>query len=159
VNEAYLKLFGNGIANATEGGCATFENRRHFFAAAARAMHQIRLDDARKRRRLKRGGGLAVARTDEDPAVFDHDQVDVLALDEALAKLSDERPELVELVRLRFFVGLSLDESADVLGVSRRTVANRWRLARAWLYGALDGPTGVRRVSESDDGDGSLGPD
>lgn len=157
VNEAYLRLFANSEGN--------FENRRHFFAAAAQAMHRIRVDDARSRRRLKRGGGAAavspqMSEGDTDgPSVFDPDPVDILALDEALSKLTEERPELVELVRLRFFVGLGLNETAEVLGVSRRTVAYKWRLARAWLFGVLGGTDAMADAAEPD-GDGkSLGPD
>ncbi len=151
VHEAYLRLF------STNNG--RFENRRHFFAAAAQAMHRICVDDARRRKRLKRGGGFSANKSNEEIPVFDHDGVEILALDEALATLSKERPELVELVRFRFFVGLSLDETAEVMNVSRRTVANRWRLARAWLFGALGGTTTDASSAELDDGDGSLGPD
>lgn len=136
VNEVYLKLFGVGGGDA---GAARFENRRHFFAAAARAMHQILVDDAHRRGRLKRGG---LARTVAYSAECDgpaDDPTLVLAVDEAMAKFAQDRPDLVELVRLRFFVGLTLDETAEVLGVARRTIANQWQVARAMLYGLLSG--------------------
>lgn len=129
VNEVYLRLFASGNGS--------FENRRHFFAAAARAMHRICVDDARRRRRQKRGGGVTAAELLDEPAVFDRDALEVLAVDEAMAKLELESSELAELVRLKYFVGLSLDEIADTLGISRRTVVNQWRLARAWLHAAL----------------------
>ena len=132
VHEAYLRLF--------PGGDGSFENRRHFFAAAAIAMHRILVDDARRRGRLKRGGGVEPHRLEPgvmDPAVLDDAPGLVLAVDDALAKLKEQRPDLVELVQLRFFAGLNLDETANVLGVARRTVVNRWRLARALLYGML----------------------
>ncbi len=142
VNEVYLRIFGGN-------GDLSFENRRHFFAAAGRAMHQILVDDARTRGRLKRGGTSHRA---EPGGAADHplitgatqpsgdtDPAEVLAVDEALAKLGAEQPELVEIVRLRYFVGLTLDETADAIGISRRTVATRWRLAKAWLYEAMTG--------------------
>lgn len=184
---------GDCATPAAEGDCATstaggvggpfFENRRHFFAAAAKAMHRICVDYARKRRAAKRGGRPAAAdmrpeggedaaaegsrapstagggcapataeggraasslpaakwvSSDAEIATFDRDPTEVLALDEALARLAKEDPELVEIVRLRYFVELSLDDTAKVLGISRRTVANRWRLARAWLHRALE---------------------
>ncbi|MBI5764497.1 MAG: sigma-70 family RNA polymerase sigma factor [Planctomycetes bacterium] len=134
LHEAYLKLMA--------GGDGHFENRRHFFAAAANAMQQIRVDDARRRRRIKRGGGTEPDRLNADsmePAQFEQDGAEVLALDESLARLQDEHPDLAEVVRLRYFAGLSAEETADVIGVSVRTVANRWRMARAWLYDRLGG--------------------
>jgi len=138
VHEAYLRL--------CVGGEGRFENRRHFFAAAARAMHQICVDYARQKGSIKRGGETSKSQKVKTPkledaaadaAVVDRDPTEVLAVDEALQRLADEDAELVEVVRLRYFVGLGLDETAEVLGVSRRTVAYRWRLAKAWLYDAL----------------------
>lgn len=131
VSEAYIRLFGDSDGS--------FENRRHFFGAAAIAMHRICVDYARRRRSLKRGGGVVHAETHSDTAYFDRDPVEVLALDEALVRLGDDDPTLVELIRLRYFVGLSLDETAEVLGIARRTVAKRWRLARGWLFEELNG--------------------
>jgi len=154
VNEAYLRLFG-GASGAAEGDGSTFENRRHFFGAAAQAMHRICVDYARRRRAAKRGGahrldtGAAgdgefssptsspARKGPDEPAVFDRDPVQVLAVDEALARLAKEDAELVEIVRLRYFMDLSLDDTAKALGISRRTVASRWRLAKAWLFEAL----------------------
>ena len=129
VNEAYLRLF--------DDTKVSFANRRHFFGAAAIAMHRICVDSARKRRSAKRGGGIDTQALADDPPCFDRDPLQVLAVDEALNRLSEHDPELVEIVRLRYFVDLSLEDTAEVLGISRRTVASRWRLARAWLFDAL----------------------
>jgi len=184
VSETYLRLFGNGHVAWT--------NRRHFFAAAAIAMRRIRVDDARRRCRLKRGGGGAsapamgvlprsaagagqgppvaerVARSGEarpwpdgepsappdrptatgragrvdladGPAVFDQDPAEVLAIAEALDRLEQLDPRKAEVVSLRYFVGLTVDETAVVLGVSPRTIDSEWRFARAWLHHALTG--------------------
>lgn len=145
VNEVYLRMFGKGpnpgsLPNGKGVAAPHFQNRRHFFAAAARAMHQILVDDARTRRRLKRGGNLRRVESNEPhPASEAADPAEVLAVDEALAKLAAEQPELVEIVRLRYFIGMTLDETADALAISRRTVATRWRLAKAWLFEAISG--------------------
>lgn len=188
IHEAYLRLF--------QGRPVDWANRKHFFAAAAKVMRQIRIDDARRRNRLKRGGRIAEqdpgageapgddtaagndaapggnmasgaetafghaaapgdgrrsgpahrayrdgARLDvtgaEEPAVFDQDPAEVLAIDEALDRLESEQPRLADLVTLRYFAGLTVDETAEALGVSPRTVDNDWRVAKAWLYRAL----------------------
>lgn len=131
VHEAYLRL--------TAAGEGTFENRRHFFAAAARAMQEIRVDDARRRGRLKRGGDRRIAPLQDEPSIFDQDSDEVLDLSAALGRLEEQHPELAEVVRHRYFVGLTVEEAAEVLGVAARTVRNRWNLARAWLYNALRG--------------------
>lgn len=149
VHKAYLRLMGDGGAG--------FENRRYFFGAAARAMRRILVDDARNRRRLKRGGpGLTgqrpgpegdsadcaaadppaaarVCRVNEEPMVFDQDPVETLAVDDLLERLEAEHPRLAEVAHLRYFVGLTVDETAGLMGVSSRTVDNDWRLARSWL--------------------------
>lgn len=138
VHEAYFRL-------CAAAGNGHFENRRHFFAAAANAMRQIRIDDARRRGRLKRGGPAhgGAARPQPrpedngEPAAFDDDPAELLAVEEALAALEKEQPDLAELVQLRFFAGLDIDQTAEVLGVAPRTVDNRWRIARAWLHRAL----------------------
>jgi len=164
VHEAYLKLFGSADA--------PFANRKHFFAAAARAMRQIRTDDARRRKRLKRGGdagragptdagptdggptdGNPGARADgkaqdlrpssprqrvhTEPAVFDDDPVELLAIDEALARLDQIAPRQARIVELRYYGGFTIDETAEALGVSPRTVDADWLVARAWLHREL----------------------
>ena len=126
------------------GGGGWF-SRRHVCGAAARGRRQMRVDDVRKRKRLKRGGdrdreGLGAAQ-----ALFDHDPIETLAVSEALDKLESEDPRQAEVVMMRYFAGLTEEETAGALGVSRRTVQNDWRLARAWLHRELSkGDTDVR---------------
>ncbi len=130
VHEAFFRLFGQDKGD--------WSSRRHFFGAAARAMRQIRIDDARKRNRLKRGGnnkreGLVGAQV-----LYDQDPAETLAIGEALDGLEAENPRQAEVVMLRYFAGLTESETAGALGVSRRTVQNDWRLARAWLHRELN---------------------
>lgn len=144
VHEAYLRLF--------PGEPVQYPNRRHFFAAAALAMRRIRVDYARRRSAEKRGGADR-RRTAVDPGDAESvaprlpaadDAAELLDLDAALTRLESEHPDLAELVQLRYFGGLSVDEAAEALGVSPRTIDNQWRLARAWLYGALAGQPAPR---------------
>ncbi|MCL4220891.1 MAG: sigma-70 family RNA polymerase sigma factor [Phycisphaerales bacterium] len=125
VNEAFLKLIG-----ANEG----FANRVHFMAVASTAMRQILTDYARRKRAAKRGGGMARESGDieqvADPAGR---QIDPIALDDALTKLASLDPRRHRVVELRFFGGLTVDEVASLLDVSRSTVEADWRSARAWL--------------------------
>jgi RNA polymerase sigma factor (TIGR02999 family) len=131
VHEAYFRLFGkNGTA---------YNNRAHFFASAARVMRHIRVDDARKRNRVKRGGGNKPGELLEEPAVFDQDPLEVIEIHEILDRLEKVDQLKAQLVMLRYFAGLNTDECAAALGVSRRTVTNQWQLARAWLYRELSG--------------------
>ena len=129
VHEAYLRL--------TAGEEVQYANRRHFFAAAAQAMRRIRIDDARKRKRLKRGGSDRSSPLQEGHALFDQDPIELLAIDEVLNRLESEDPRKAEVVMLRYFAGLTIDECAKALGVSPKTVDNEWRFARAWLHGML----------------------
>ena len=112
-------------------------NRRQFFAAAAQVMRQIRIDDARRRKRLKRGGDQRAEPLEIEPGVCDKDPTDVLAVHEALEKLQAVDPRKCELIHLRYFAGLSEEETAEVMGLSRRTVQLEWRIARAWLHREL----------------------
>ncbi len=127
VHEAYLRLVAAGDEPA-------WENRRHFFAAAAEAMRRILIEQARRKKRVKRGGGRV--RVDLDQVeVPDADRGDdLLALDEALDALAREAPQKAELVKLRFFAGLSVEEAARCLGISRATADRHWAYARAYLY-------------------------
>jgi len=135
VHEAYLRLLG------PEGREAPWSSRGHFFSAAAEAMRRILVDDARTRRRVKRGGGVRPGPLGpaQEPGVEDPDPAEVLAVDEALAKLEAEAPRQAQVVKLRYFAGLTGKEIAEVLGVGPRTVDADWRLARAWLYRVLAG--------------------
>lgn len=129
VHEAYLRLVG--------AEPQTWEGRRHFFGAAAEAMRRILIDRARRRQRLKHGGQFQRVSTDdiELPAALPSD--DLVALDEALDQLAGVDAPAAELVKLRFFAGLTQTQIAEVLGVSRRTADNLWAFAKAWLYRAL----------------------
>ncbi len=144
VNEAYLRLIGDGHVE--------WANRRHFFSAAAKAMRRICVDDARRRERLKRGSGEAPGTLLDDPQASDQDPAAVLAIDEALQKLEQTDPRRAELVMLRYFAGLSIDETAAALGVSARTVDTEWRFAKAWLHRELSkGDSTCCGRSDSDD--------
>ena len=129
MHEAYLRLERNpGVG---------WEGRRHFFGAAARAMREILIEQARRKDSLKRGGGARRVELSEGLAWIEPPADDVLALDEAIQQLQAERPQLAEVVRLRYYAGLSVEETADVVGRSVSTVTREWRQARAWLAGQL----------------------
>ena len=127
VHEAYLRLVGD----------QHFEGRAHFFAAAAEAMRRVLVDHSRNRARLKRRGGthrIDLSRLTDPASATDED---LLALDDALDRLALRYPQGAELVKLRFFAGMTLDEAAETLGVSLRTANRQWVFARAWLAAAL----------------------
>jgi RNA polymerase sigma factor (TIGR02999 family) len=127
VHEAYLRL-----VDADQQ--PRWENRRHFFAAAAEAMRRILIDNARRKRSVKHGGGLTRQDLDEASAAVEGPDDDVLALDEALTKLAEKEPVKAELVKLRYFGGLTADESARTLDISSTTAERYWNYARAWLH-------------------------
>jgi RNA polymerase sigma factor (TIGR02999 family) len=130
VHEAYLKLVGPEPQRPWNG-------RVHFFAAAAEAMRRILIDHARRKHRARRGGGRKrVELRDIDRAVEEGGD-DLLALDEALSRLAAASPRKAELVRLRYFAGLTLEQAAELLGISRATADRHWAFARAWLYDAM----------------------
>lgn len=129
VHEAYLRLAGNGAG--------TFEDRRHFFAVAARAMRQIIVDHARRRGAERRGGGRAALSLERVEVASPERSADLVALDEALTTLGRLNERLVRVVELRFFAGLSVDETAQALDLSPRTVKREWQKARAYLYRAV----------------------
>lgn len=133
VHEACFRLLGD---NAPE-----WEDRGHFFRAAAEAMRRILIDHARQKKSAKRGGGRSKIPLSVVDLAEDHDPDQVLELDEALRKLEAEDPQAGEVVQLRFFGGLSVEETAKVMGISERTVAREWAFARARLFELL-GPDG-----------------
>ena len=130
VHEAYLRLVG-------PAGGRLWNSRGHFFAAAAEAMRRILINRARDRRRLKRGGGWKQLDLQRVMVAEKASDDEVLALDEALEKLARTHPLCTELVKLRFYTGLTLEEAASAMGVTRRTADRYWAFARAWLYDAL----------------------
>jgi len=132
VHEAYLRLTGPDEPK--------WENRGHFFAAAAESMRRILIDAARRKGRHKRGGGRKRVELPLNVGAADTPADDLLDLDEALTAFAAEDPVKAELVKLRFFAGLSAQEAADALGVSRATADRYWTYARAWLLDRLAYP-------------------
>jgi RNA polymerase sigma factor (TIGR02999 family) len=126
VHEAYLKL--------VDQDTVPIRNRSYFFAAAARAMRQVLIDAARRRNRLKRGGGERALSLDESRIAIDDYATGLVDLDDALNRLAGEHPRPARVVECRFFGGLSIDETAEALEVSPMTVKRDWMLARTWLY-------------------------
>jgi RNA polymerase sigma factor (TIGR02999 family) len=135
VHEVYLRLVGAQQQR--------WESRGHFFAAAAQAMRRILVENARRRKSLKRGGGFQ--RVGLEPTAAEHQtgQVDLLALDEALSRLAARHARKARLVELRYFCGLTLEQAASALGTSSATAHRDWAYARAWLHRELaaEGPT------------------
>ena len=125
-HEAYVRLVGS------EG--QSWDSQGHFFAAAAEAMRRILVENARHKRRIKRGGNHCRVELDEALSLIEGPADDVLALDEALTRLAEEDRTAYELVRLRYFAGLTLQQTAELLGIPRRTADRNWAYARAWLY-------------------------
>jgi RNA polymerase sigma factor (TIGR02999 family) len=131
VHDAYLRLVGPGQE-------PSWETRGHFFAAAAEAMRRILIDRARDRKRLKRGDGRRREDLDLDSiAAADSPADDLIDLDEAIARLAGVDAEAAALVKLRLFAGLTVEQAALALGISRRTAERDWTFARTWLFGQL----------------------
>jgi len=128
VHEAYLKLVDQSIQ---------WSSRNQFFVVAAKAMRSILVDHARGKNRKKRGGGRQRLALSADPSSPDTDDLPIDAIDEALTRLAELDERKARLVELRFFGGLTLQQAADVLGLSRTTASEDWRMARAWLYNEL----------------------
>jgi RNA polymerase sigma factor (TIGR02999 family) len=129
VHEAYLRLVGD------EDG--EWENRRHFFFAASRAMHDILVEEARRKASLKRGGGRRRVSPENLVVAFEAPGEDILALDEALGRIERDDPRKHSIVLLRFFAGLTAEETAKVMDLSLRTVEREWRFIRARLHKEL----------------------
>jgi RNA polymerase sigma factor (TIGR02999 family) len=125
VHEAYLKLI--------DGSRAPVRSRAYFFGAASRAMRQVLVDAARRRNREKRGGGVAPVPLDLAPDLVDETAEELLELDRALARLAESHPRPARVLECRFFGGLSVPETAEVVEVTGRTVQRDWDFARAWL--------------------------
>jgi RNA polymerase sigma factor (TIGR02999 family) len=130
VHEAYLKLIDQRQVQ--------WQNRAHFFGIAAQAMRRILVDHARSRQTGKRGSGGVRITLDENLKVSDERATDLLALDDALNALAQLDPQKSRIVELRYFGGLSIEETAGVLALGTATVIRQWRLARAWLYGEIN---------------------
>ena len=134
VHEAYLRLL-DGAAQPQ------WNDRAHFFGAAAEAMRRILVENARRKMRKKHGGGQHRVDLDSDCVIQAPPDVDVLALDMALAKLAALAPQRAELVKLRFFAGLTMPEVAEALAISVATAERNWAFARSWLYAELADPS------------------
>jgi RNA polymerase sigma-70 factor (ECF subfamily) len=131
LDEAYLLL--------ADPAKPSWQNRTHFFAAAAKLMRRIMVDHAREHQALKRGGNAQKVTLDEAALVTKTRSEELLALDEALERLSTQDPRKSQIVELRYFGGLKVEEVAEFLRLSRRTVEREWNMAKAWLYRALSG--------------------
>ena len=131
LDEAYLLLVDHNKHD--------WQNRTHFVAAAAQLMRRIMVDHARERHALKRGAGALKVTLDEAAAVTETRSEDLLALDDALERLAAQDPRKSQIVELRYFGGLTVEEAAEFLKLSQRTVEREWNMAKAWLYRALSG--------------------
>ena len=135
VHEAYMRL--------VDGQQEPWQNRAHFFAIAAHSMRQVLVDHARRRHAGKRGGASArKVAFDVDLLIAPDRLEDIIAIDEALERLAAIDPRQSRLIELRFFVGLNVEEVAEVMGISPITVKREWRSAKAWLHRELDGKEG-----------------
>ena len=135
VHEAYLRLVGNDSDPQWDG-------RGHFFAAAAEAMRRILIESARRKRRLKHGGGRQRLDLAAQEVADTCDPEELLALDDALTKLAVEDSAAAEVVKMRFYAGLSVEQAAEALGISRATAYRHWTYAKAWLRCAVEGGDG-----------------
>ena len=132
VHEVYLRLVGSEKSRH-------WNSRGHFFGAAAEAMRRILIDNARRKRRPKHGGDRKRVDLDQACDLAHDSNDDILALDEGIAQLAQEDAQKAELVKLRYFAGFTLEQAADVLGISLSTAKGYWAYARAWLYAELEG--------------------
>ena len=130
VHEAYLRLVGTDAGRPWNG-------RGHFFAAAAEAMRRILVESARRKSRLKHGGENERVDLDSGCLVSEAPSLDMLALDEALTKLAESEPAKADLVKLRFFAGLTMPQAASALNISLATAERHWTFAKSWLYAEL----------------------
>jgi RNA polymerase sigma factor (TIGR02999 family) len=126
VHEAYIRLVGPEAQG--------WDSRGHFFAAAAEAMRRILIENARRRKRCKHGGAHERVEMQDADLAVEGPPDDLIALDEALTKLAREDPIVADLVKMRYFAGLTLEQAAEILGIARRTADRHWAYARAWLH-------------------------
>ncbi|MEP0847608.1 MAG: sigma-70 family RNA polymerase sigma factor [Phycisphaerae bacterium] len=140
VHEAYLRLLGHRNAD--------WQNRRHFFGAAAEAMRRILIERARRKRRQRHGGGLKQVPLDGVDVIQPPESTDLLALDDALRRFAAEDPVKAELVKLRYFAGVPLEQAAEMLELSRATAYRYWTYAKAWLFNEIHGGPGAGAVHE-----------
>jgi RNA polymerase sigma factor (TIGR02999 family) len=126
VHEAYIRLVGDESPN--------WSGRGHFFAAAAESMRRILIENARRKQRRKHGGGHQRVDLDDADLTIEGSSTDIIALDEALAKLAEEDPVKADLVKLRYFAGLTIEQAAKILQISRATADRYWSYARAFLF-------------------------
>ena len=138
VHEAYLRLVG-------PAGGPAWDSRGHFFAAAAEAMRRILIESSRRKRRQKRGGGQRRVELDPDQLSSVPPAEELLDLDDALKCLAAEDPQSAEFVKLRYFAGLSVEEAAEMVGLSRSAACEHWAYARAWLHRRLRAEDGGAR--------------
>ncbi len=129
VHEAYIQL--------VDWKNVSWQNRAHFFAVAAQMMRKVLVDHARERNAQKRGGGVRTIVLDEAVSFPQRDELDVVALDDALLELASFDQRQAKIVELRFFAGMTLEETAEVMSISDSTVKREWQIARAWLFSRL----------------------
>ena len=142
VHEAYLRLIG-----APEG--ESWDHRGHFFAAAAEAMRRTLVDAARRKKAAKHGGGLTRHDANELPIAAPLADDDLIELDAALTRFAEIEPQKAELVKLRYFAGLTIEETADALGISPATAKRHWAYSKAWLFQAMGGTEDDSEISVS----------
>jgi RNA polymerase sigma factor (TIGR02999 family) len=143
VHEAYIRLLGKSPSVDS----MNWDSRAHFFGAVARSMRQILINHAVKKRAAKRGGQRQRVALDDALAVFEERTVDIVILDDALDRLAELDPRQGRIVELRFFAGLDVEDTARVLGLSKRTVEREWTVARAWLRLQVAPDATFRRIS------------
>jgi len=137
VHEAYLRLVRGGESEGAGQESECWEGRGHFFAAAAEAMRRLLVEAARRKGRLKRGGGLARQELEEDAIAAPEIDWDLIELDAALEKLAVKHLRKAELVKLRYFAGLTIEQAAQALGISTTTAERDWTYTRAWLMAEI----------------------
>ena len=131
VHESFLRMVGGEQAQV-------WQNRGHFFAAAAEAMRRILIENARRKAGVKWGGPYQRIEIEDVPESVAEGQIDLLSLDAALCQFESEHPEQAQVVKLKFFAGCTIEETAQMLGISRATAQRHWAYARAWLFGRLN---------------------